>query len=142
MAADLNNKANRRKLRELAGMAYTRELAAELSKLERDFALWRSGDIDPFELSDRIHRFHDGISRDLYVLYRDLSPSHSVARAVVLQLLQEAEVPSKILSALEPAIGFMRDQSDEPNESARPERLRAPWLHPAPPVASVAYSSV
>src|SRR5215207_4472333 len=116
MAVDLNTKANRRKLRELAGVAYTRELSAELAKLESDFVQWRSGEVDPFELSDRIHRFHDGISRDLYVRYRDLSPSHSVARAVVLQLLQETEVPSEILSALEPAIGFMRDQSDEPNE--------------------------
>ena len=114
MAADLNTKANRRKLRELAGVAYTRELSAELAKLERDFVQWRSGEIDPFELSDRIHRFHDGISRDLYVLYRDLSPNHAVARAIVLQWLQENEVPSEILSALELAIGFFRGQSDEP----------------------------
>jgi DNA primase large subunit len=118
MAADLNTKANRRKLRELSGVAYTRELSAELAKLERDFVQWRSGEIDPFELSDRIHRFHDGISRNLYVLYRDLPASHSVARAVVLQLLQETEVPSEILSALEPAIGFYREQSDEPDGEA------------------------
>jgi len=100
MAVDLNAKANRRKLRELAGVAYTRELSAELAKLDRDFGQWRSGEIDPFELTDRIHRFHDGISRDLYVLYRDLPSGHSVARAVVLQLLQESEVPSEILSAV------------------------------------------
>jgi hypothetical protein len=73
MAADPNTKANKRKLRELAGMAYRRELGAELSKLEEEFARWRSGEIDPFELSDRIHRFHDGISRDLYVLYGRLT---------------------------------------------------------------------
>src|SRR5215217_736895 len=115
MATDLNTKANRRKLRELARVAYTRELSAELAKLESDFVQWRSGEIDPFELSDRIHRFHDGISRNLYVLYRDLPPSRSVARAVVLQLLQETEVPTEILSALESASEFYRDQSAEPN---------------------------
>lgn len=99
-------------------MAYTRELSAELAKLERDFVQWRSGEIDPFELSDRIHRFHDGISRDLHILYRDLPPTHSVARAVVLQLLQETEIPSEILSALESAIEFYRDQSDESKRRA------------------------
>lgn len=116
----LNTKTSRRKLRELAGVAYTHELSAELAKLESDFVQWRSGEIDAFELSDRIHRFHDGISRHLYVLYRDLPPSRSVARAVVLQLLQETEVPAKILSALESAIGFDRDQSDEPDGEDQP----------------------
>jgi hypothetical protein len=77
MAADLNIKSNRRKLRELAGVAYTRELSAELAKLEGDFGQWRSGEIDPFELSDRIHRFHDGISRDLWL--RSLSKRHTAA---------------------------------------------------------------
>ena len=114
MAASLNAKATKRKLRELAGVAYARELSAELAKLERDFVQWRSGEIDPFELSDRIHRFHDGISRDLYVLYRDLPPNQAVARAIALQWLQEEEVPSEILSALEPTIEFFRSQNDEP----------------------------
>jgi hypothetical protein len=74
MVADLDTKANSRKLRELAGVAYSRELGTELSNVEKEFGRWRSGEIDPFELSDRIHRFHDGVSRDLYIAYRDLSP--------------------------------------------------------------------
>jgi len=110
MAVNLDTKVNKRKLRELAGVAYKRELGAELSKLELEFARWRSGEIDPFELSDRIHRFHDGISRDLHVLYGRLPPGHSVARAVVLQVLQEAEVPSELLEALERPLHFYREQ--------------------------------
>src|ERR1700730_1190913 len=62
---DLQSKAIRRRLRELAGQAYARELGAELTKLEADFARWRSGEIDPVELSDRIHRFHNGRGRGL-----------------------------------------------------------------------------
>ena len=118
MAVDLDTKANKRKLRQLAGVAYTRELGAELSKLEADFARWRSGEIDPFELSDRIHRFHDGVSRDLYVLYNRLHPSQYVARAVALQILQEAEVPTELLEALERAVHFYQEPSTEPAESA------------------------
>ena len=116
MAVNLDSKANRRKLRELAGVAYERELGAQLSKLESEFTRWRRGEIDPFELSDRIHRFHDGISRDLYVLYGRLSPSHSVARAVAFQVLQEAEVPSELLEALERTIHFYKEQLAEPDE--------------------------
>ena len=116
MAVDLEAKVNKRKLRELAGVAYERELGAELSKLESEFARWRRGEIDPFELSDRIHRFHDGISRDLYVLYGRLPPSHAVARAVALQVLQEAEVPSELLEALERPLHFYREQLGEPDE--------------------------
>lgn len=111
MSADLT-KAQRRKLRELAEIAYARELAAELAKLDKDFAAWRSGGIDPFELSDRIHRFHDGACQELYVHYRNVQPSLSVARAVALQLLSEAEVPSEIRSALESAVEFYRKQRE------------------------------
>jgi hypothetical protein len=113
LVADLNTKANRRKLRELAGVAYSRELATELSKVERDVARWRSGEIDPFELSDRIHRFHNGISRDLYVAYRDLSPHLSVARAVAYGILEPTEIPPEILAALGSDIDFFEEQRDE-----------------------------
>lgn len=109
MTTDLNTKANKRKLRELSGAAYTRELGNELAKVEMDFARWRSGDIDPFELSDRIHRFHDGVSRDLYVTYGNLAPSHAVARAVALQILERGEVPGEILAVLEPTIQFFAE---------------------------------
>ncbi len=111
----LESKATRRKLRELAGVAYQRELASELAKVEMDFARWRAGEISPFELSDRIHRFHDGASRDLYVAYRDLSPAHSVARAVALQVLDQSEVPPEILTELEGAIQFFGER-DVPSE--------------------------
>src|SRR5437868_10242462 len=106
MTDELETKANKRRLRELAGVAYTRELGNELAKIEMDFTRWRRGEIDPFELSDRIHRFHDGVSRDLYVIYRDLSPRHAVARAISLHVLERAEVPFEILAVLEPTIQF------------------------------------
>lgn len=113
MTADLNTKATRRRLRELAGIAYTRELGAELAKLEADFSKWRSGEIDPFELSDRIHQFHDGISRDLYVRYRNLAPQQAVARALVSHVLDRAEIPSDLLRALEPTIQFFETFSEK-----------------------------
>ncbi|HEX6902614.1 MAG TPA: hypothetical protein VF789_23040 [Thermoanaerobaculia bacterium] len=110
MVANLDTKANRRKLRELAGMAYTRELGRELSKVEDDFARWRRGEIDPFELSDRIHRFHDGPSRDLYVRYHRVPPAQMVSYAVANEILQREEISSDLLEALESLIDFFEMQ--------------------------------
>jgi len=47
-------KAQRRRLRELGGIAYERDLSGELAKLESEFKRWRGGQISPFELSDTI----------------------------------------------------------------------------------------
>jgi hypothetical protein len=113
----LDTKANKRKLRELAGVAYRRELGHELAKLEMDFARWRGGKIDPFELSDRIHHFHDGVSRDLYVSYRDLSPIHAVARAIALQVLDRTEIPSELLAELESVIPFFAEHQETQGDS-------------------------
>jgi len=43
MRRDLT-KAQRRRIRELAGIAYDRELSRELTDLEQEFARWRSGE--------------------------------------------------------------------------------------------------
>lgn len=114
MAADLDTKANK-KLRELASLAYMRELAAELAKLEAQFARWRSGDLDPFALSDEIHSFHDGVARDLYKLYGNLSPDHLVARAPAREVLQGTDVPSELLAALESLLQIYRDPTSPAN---------------------------
>lgn len=111
--ADLDTKANRKRLRELSAVAHVRELGAELAKVEEDFARWRSGEIDPFELSDRIHRFHDGASRDVSVTYRDSRPYQAVARAVAYRILERSEIPSDLLAALEPLIGYFEPEDAE-----------------------------
>jgi hypothetical protein len=114
MTTDLNTKASKRKLRELADLAYRRELGAELAKLEAQFARWRGGELDPFELGDAIHRFHDGVSRELYNLYGNLPPHQAVPRALALEILQEADVPPDLLAALESTRQVFRDLHARP----------------------------
>ncbi len=50
MRPDLT-KSQRRRIRELAGTAYDRDLSRELGNLEHDFALWRRGEIDAHDYS-------------------------------------------------------------------------------------------
>jgi hypothetical protein len=63
------SKKVRKKARELIVIAYTRELNYHLDKLSQKFDDWRKNTFDCWELNDLIHKFHDGISRDLYKTY-------------------------------------------------------------------------
>ena len=105
-------RATRRVLRQLANTAWERELGAELTALASSFAEWRSGEIGPHELSDRIHAFHHGAARDLYGLYTRVHPPELVARAVGLGILSEDEVPANLRDALANGIQYYRRESE------------------------------
>jgi hypothetical protein len=99
-------KSQRRRLQELAALAYQRELNAELAKLEVEFQRWRSGDLSPHELSELIHAFHDGPSRKLFSRYDRKFRDVAVAEAVRHGVLTEAEVGSEMLSLLAPRLSL------------------------------------
>ncbi len=107
------SKAAKRQLRELAALAYERELSRELALLERAFQDWRQGRISPFELSDLIHRFHNGPSRELYSFYH-LGDNHlAVANALGAGVLDESEVPEAVRLELGPALAAFGRHRDE-----------------------------
>ena len=93
---DLSKRA-RKDIREVASIAYERELSAQLVKLQRKFDEWHRKEIDAFQLEQAIHVFHDGAARDLFKRY---SPGavldHTVAGAVLRGTIQEEEVPETI----------------------------------------------
>ncbi len=98
----------RSQLRKLSMKAYERELSQELSHLEAEFTKWEEGKIDSFQLSNIIHEFHDGASRDLYKQYTMVSPHLMVAYALVEGILREEEIQPEILKKLGQAIEFYR----------------------------------
>jgi len=87
-------------LRQLAGQAWEAELNAELGRLYECFVAWRENATNPFELSDEIHRFHDGTARDLYKRYTFLDPDTAVARALAMGLFPESDVDGVLLGKL------------------------------------------
>ncbi len=99
-------KGERKRARQIAGIAWERELAKALRDLDGRFQDWRDGKIDSFELADTIHRFHDGPNRDLYKLYNALSPEQATARAVGLRIVAGDEVPEQIRETLATSIEF------------------------------------
>ncbi len=95
------SKRIKRLLRHYAGVAYERELAIFLERLEGDFAAWRQGTFDAVELEHRIHRFHQGPARELFKRYIDNPYQElTVAYAIVTGLISRDEVPTELLDTL------------------------------------------
>jgi hypothetical protein len=103
-------KSQRRRLRELSGVAYERDLAAELEKLEASFRRWRAAELDAFELSDLLHRFHEGPSRELFTKYADRNADMMVAYALHRGILTEIEAGPEIVELLRSHLAFFRER--------------------------------
>ena len=108
------NKKIKKELRQLSEKAYQNQLDHELSILAKSFDDWRNKEIDCFELSDKIHHFHDGPARDLWKRY-NYSKDHLylVAVAIVKGHIQESEVSEEALNELRCTIqSYTRNTSD------------------------------
>lgn len=104
----------RARLRELAGAAWEAELVTGLERLHADFERWAADRLSAFELTDRIHGFHDGTARELYNRYSRLDPVSAVAAAIARGLLDERTIDAALLEQLQPDIAcFRRAIGDE-----------------------------
>lgn len=106
---DSFSKSENKQLRAAASIAYERELAAALAQLERQFVDWHAGQLSPFDLSDAIHKFHDGTARRLYVFYAG-KPALCVAHALATGVLSEQEVSNDLASKLQSMVEFFRTE--------------------------------
>jgi hypothetical protein len=95
-----NSKSVRKKLKELSGIAYQRDLDKALETLFTQFKKWNSKEIDCFALNEKIHKYHDGIARDLWKFYRN-DPGFIVAKSISDNTLSEKDVPQEIYKVLE-----------------------------------------
>ena len=101
------SKAQLREVRRLGGIAYERELNNAASDLQAQFESWRKGEIDVFALNEQIHKYHNGISRDLYKQYTMGEPTWNLAAAINQNVIKEAEVDSRILENIRSLIGLV-----------------------------------
>lgn len=80
MSGDLT-KADKKRVRQLAGIAWERELRHEICGIAAAINEMDNGSLSPFDVNDRIHKFHNGASRDLYIQYSESLPWLGVSRA-------------------------------------------------------------
>lgn len=103
-----SSRTQRGRLRQLATLAYERELSRELERIEREFHRWHAGHCSVHELADGLHDFCEGPSKRLWVLYRGGDPLPAVARAVALRILDNHEVGADLIRAMAKQIEFFR----------------------------------
>jgi len=80
MQADFT-KSERKRIRQLASLAWERGLRIELRKIAVAVEEMECGRLTPFDVTDRIHKFHDGAARDLYKQFSGSLPWLGVCRA-------------------------------------------------------------
>ena len=85
-------KSERKRIRQLASLAWERELRGALGDIAAAIAEMENGTMPPFEVDNRIHKFHDGTSRDLYKQYSDSNPWIGVCRAYFEGILTNDDI--------------------------------------------------
>lgn len=110
----ITSKHIRRALCEWVGKSYEAELGAELKKLASHFDDWKNGKMTCFDLSEKIHKFHDGPSHKLYFRYAmQKQPETNIAYAIVEGLIQKNVVPPELLEYLKNQIHFYEDKKNK-----------------------------
>ena len=87
-----HSKADRKFIRTLAGIAWERQLRDELIKIGDVITEMESGGLSPFDVSDRVHQFHNGISRELFTRYSVSDPWFAVCRAHCYGVLTDEDL--------------------------------------------------
>jgi len=86
------SKKQRKHVREIAGVAYERAMAAALDKLLTVFQKWKQGKMTPFELDEKLHQYHNGTARELYNQYATGDPDMAVIFALTKEILKIEEL--------------------------------------------------
>jgi len=92
------------KMKNLANLAYERELNRELSRVQRHIDLYRERESKFFDLKEIRFKFYREISGEIWRLYNRLEPDKAIERAVALGLLDDEEVPEEIRSTMNRAM--------------------------------------
>jgi hypothetical protein len=100
-------KSQKKHLRELAGIAYERDLSRCLEILGKKFDQWRGDEISVWELNDLIHEFHNDIGRELYKTYTMSDPRFPVAFGINTGVLGLVDVRSDCRPLIERLVGSM-----------------------------------
>jgi hypothetical protein len=103
----------KRLLREFAAKSYEKELSRELARLDESFAEWREGKINSGELSDRIHQYETGTSRDLFNKYNQGRDDFNVAYAIVTGILDREDIPEELKKEIDKHLDFYQSMKDD-----------------------------
>jgi len=100
----------KRLLREHAAVAHEEELRRALVPVAEAFKRWERAELDSGELSEIIHKFHQGPARDLWVRYNTAHLEMAVAFAITTGLLSRDTIPAELLDHLAGPLRFYAEE--------------------------------
>jgi hypothetical protein len=112
----------KRLLRECAGAAHEEELRRALLPVSEAFGRWARRELSSGELSEIIHRFHQGAARELWVRYNTSHLEMPVASAITNGVLGRETIPTELLEHLAGALRFYEDEQAD-NRSDRDQEI-------------------
>jgi hypothetical protein len=105
-------------LRTCAGEAHEEELRRALVPLAEAFDRWKRGDLASWELSNLIHKFHQGPARELFVKYDTNHLEAPVAHAIVTGVLHKDQISPELLEHLAKWLTFYEELEPPANTEA------------------------
>ena len=99
----------KRLMREYAATAHEEELRRALLPISEAFGRWARRELGSGEISEIIHRFHQGPARELWVRYNTLHPEMTVAFAITTGVLGREAIPAELLEHLAGALRFYEE---------------------------------
>jgi hypothetical protein len=100
----------KRLLRECAAAAHEEELRRALLPVSEAFGRWARSELGSGELSETIHRFHQGPARELWVRYNTPNLETAVAFAITTGVLGRESIPAELLEHLAGALRFYEEE--------------------------------
>lgn len=86
-----SDKKTAQRMRTLAALAHERKLARALDDLFAQFQRWQAGQLDAFELEEKVHVFHNKTAREIYSFHVHNKPPLIVASALLEGVLTREE---------------------------------------------------
>ena len=102
--------AQKQHLKELADSAHEKDLSIELNRLYAKFQKWKENKITSADLNEALRQYHNDTADEIYKTYVLVSdPREAVAKAIVNDILNIADVHADCRPLLEGIIAFYRE---------------------------------
>lgn len=85
-------KSQKKHLQNLAAKAHEIAMKKALNELRLQFNKWEQGEIDPWELNESIHKYHDGTARDIWKIYNSSDPTIPIAISIKKGIIKLEDV--------------------------------------------------
>jgi len=107
------SKKQKKHLKELSDRCHELEMSEALKELFDDFQKWKNGEIDVWDLNEKIHFHHDTTARNLYKFYEMLrNPQIAVAHGVVKGIIKMDDIQKDCHPFVERLIELHKKEKD------------------------------